>query len=134
MIKLSTKWDYALKAVIYLLNNADKKVKIGEISNNRDISESLLRRIIADLEKWKIITTYKWRNWWIQISKDFKNISIYDVLLAVWEELWVSNCSMWFSCENAEECSTSYLYNELQKWFNGILKLYTLDKIKKLAN
>jgi DNA-binding IscR family transcriptional regulator len=89
-----------------------------------------LRRIIADLDKAKIITTYKWRNGGVSIEKPLKNISIFDVLLAVWEELWVSDCSKWLDCENLETCSTSPLYRELQKGLNGILRLYSLDKIK----
>jgi DNA-binding IscR family transcriptional regulator len=34
-------------------------VNIGEIAKELNISESFLRRIIADLDKAKIITTYK---------------------------------------------------------------------------
>jgi DNA-binding IscR family transcriptional regulator len=91
-----------------------------------------LRRIIADLDKAKIITTYKWRNGWVTIEKSLKSISVFDVLLAVWEELWVSDCSKWLDCENVEKCSTFPIYRELQKWLNGILKLYSLDKLSKL--
>jgi Rrf2 family protein len=130
MIRLSTKWNYALKAVIFLIKNNDKKVNIEEIAKELNISESLLRRIIADLDKAGIITTYKWRNGGVLIEKSLKNISVFDVLFAVWEELWVSNCSKWLNCENMETCSTLPLYGELQRGLNGILKLYTLDKIK----
>jgi Rrf2 family protein len=130
MIKLSTKWDYALKAIIFLIKNNDKKVKIKEIAKKQDISESLLRRIVADLDKAGIITTYKWRNGGVMIEKPLKSISVFDILLAVWEELWVSDCSKWLECENVENCSSSPLYMELQRGLNGILKLYTLDKLK----
>jgi len=131
MIKLSTKWDYAIKTIIYLLKNNNCLVKISEISTNQKISESLLRRVVADMERNSIIETVKWRNWWIKISKDLSTISIYDVLLSVWEELWISDCTKWIYCDNHENCQTTWLYSLIQKSLNWVLKLYTLDKIIK---
>ena len=130
MIKLSSKWNYAVKAIVFLINN-NNLVNISEISKKEWISESLLRRIIADLEKSWIVNTIKWRNWWIKITQDLSKISLYDVLSSVWEDLWIRDCSWWLWCLNNDNCSTYSLYLELQKWFNWILKLYTLDKIKK---
>lgn len=131
MIKLSTKWDYAIKTIIYLLKNNNCLVKISEISNSQKLSESLLRRVVADMERNSIIETVKWRNWWIKIWRDLKSISIYDVLLSVWEELGISDCTKWMYCDNHESCQTTWLYSLIQKSLNWVLKLYTLDKIIK---
>lgn len=131
MIKLSKKWDYALKTIIYLAWENNSFFKISEISKKLNISESLLRRIISELEKSWIIKTVKGRGWWIQIWKDLKEISIYDILFALNEELWIANCTKWLACENKDCCETTHIYNTLQKWFNWVLKLYTLDKIIK---
>ena len=131
MIKLSTRGDYAIKTIIYLLKNNTSLVKISEISTNQKLSESLLRRVVADMERNSIIETIKWRNWWIKIWRDLGSISIYDVLLSVWEELWISDCTKWMYCDNHESCQSTSLYSLIQKSFNGVLKLYTLDKIIK---
>lgn len=131
MIKLSSKWDYAIKAIMYLLKNKDRKVKIWEIAKSEKISESLLRRVIALLEKSSIIITQKWRNWGLYLPSNLSNISLFDILISVGEELGVSECSMWTACENILDCSATILYSELQKGLNGIFKLYTLDKIEK---
>jgi len=128
MIKLSTKWDYAMKSIIYLLKNKDSVIKISDISSDLNISESLLRRIIASLHKSWIVYTKKWRNWWLSLWRDPKSISVYDVLFSVWEELWISECTKWNYCENKDICFTTHIYWNIQKWLNGILKLYTLDK------
>ncbi|MDD2907790.1 MAG: Rrf2 family transcriptional regulator [Candidatus Gracilibacteria bacterium] len=131
MIKLSIKGDYAMKTIIYLLNNKGGLVKISDISLNENISESLLRRVVADLEKASIISTIKGRNGGIELSHNLSNISVYDVLLAVGEELGISNCTKGISCSNQLNCQTTDLYSMIQKGFNGVLKLYTLDKIIK---
>lgn len=130
MIKLSKKWWYAIKATLFIATSTDL-VKILDISNWENISESLLRRIIAELDKSWIVKTIKWRNGWIKIWKELKKISIFDILFSVWEELWISDCTKWLECNNINHCSTTDLLWNLQKSFNWILKLQTLDKILK---
>lgn len=131
MIKLSKKWDYAIKTTIFLWKNKEDIFKISQVSEELDISESLLRRIIADLEKSGIIKSIKWRNWWVKIGKSLEKITLFDILLAIWEDLFLSDCTAWKDCEKSWSCGTEDIYWLLQKWLNGILKVYSLDKIVK---
>lgn len=134
MIKLSKKWDYAIKTIIYLaMWDNNSFLKIAQISKDLKISESLLRRIISELEKKWIVKTIKWRYWWISIWKKLSEISIFDILEATWEELWITNCTKWVYCENKDCCDVTNIYNTLQKWFNWVLKIYTIDKIIKIV-
>jgi len=130
MIKLSKKWSYTLKAVIYIAKKNDL-VNITEVSESEKISLSMLRRIIAELEKSGIIETTKWRSWWIILWKKTHQISVFDILNSVWEELWITDCTKWLECENSNNCSTEKLLWNLQKGFNTLLHIYTLDKIMK---
>jgi len=131
MLKLSKKWWYALKAVLYIAENSEKLIKIIDLSNELNISESLLRRIVSDLDKSGILLTIKGRMWGVKLWMDLNNISLYDILNSIWEELWITDCTKWLICENSEFCSTTILLWNLQKSFNWILKLQTLDKIIK---
>ena len=131
MLKLSKKWWYALKAVLYIAENNGKLFKIIDLSNELNISESLLRRIISDLDRWWILLTIKGRLGWVKLWKSLEKISVYDILNIVWEELWVTDCTKWIFCENIDSCVTTNLLWNLQKSFNWILKLQTLDKIIK---
>ncbi len=131
MLKLSKKWSYALKAVIYIANNSWEVVKIKDISISQNISETLLRRLIADLEKNSVLKTLKGRNWWVTLWKDIETISVYDILASIWEELWITDCTRWMDCWNKNTCSTTEVLSSLQRGFNSILKLHTLDKIIK---
>jgi len=130
MIKMSKKWSYALKSVIFIASQ-NKLLKVKEISISQNISISILRRIIADLEKSWILKTIKWRNWWVKIWKKLKQISVYDILFSVWENLWIRDCSSWIECNNMWECLNVNLVKNLQKWFNCLLKMNTIDKIIK---
>lgn len=140
MLKLSKKWWYALKAILYIAENDNKLcpegstsglLKIWDLSKDLDISESLLRRIISDLEKSWVVLTIKGRIWWVKLWMELKDISVYDILNSVWEELWITECTKWLFCWNIDNCSTTNLLWNLQKSFNWILKLQTIDKILK---
>jgi len=130
MLKLSKKWWYAIRSVIYIAR-IWKTIKVSEIAKNEKISESLLRRLIADLEKQEILHTTKWRNWGVELWRETKKISVYDILSAIWEELTIRDCTKWSLCNNQENCSTEGLYGSLQKWFNSLLRIHTLDKLIK---
>lgn len=133
MIKLSKKWWYALKAIVYIASE-NRTFKIIDISRDLNISETLLRRIISELEKTQILKTIKWRNWWVTLNKTLENINIYDILKSVWEDLHITECSAWKECDREDICQTTSIFKWIQKWFNMILKLYTLDKIIKNGN
>lgn len=130
MLKLSKKWSYAIKAIIYIAQIWEI-VKVSTIAKDQGISESLLRRIIADLEKNDLLITIKGRNGWVKLWKEINKISAYQILDAVWEELSIRNCTKWLSCSNTDNCTTINFYSILQNWFNSLLKMYTLDKIMK---
>lgn len=129
MIKLSKKGSYAIKSILYIANNNENIVKIKDISKSENISETFLRIIISDLERSKIIKTIKWRKWWVLLNKKLEQINIYEILFSVWEDLSISKCSKWLNCENIEKCSINEFINKLQKSFNVLLKIYTIDKI-----
>ena len=131
MLKLSKKWWYALKAVLYIAEREQELIKIIDISNKLSISESLLRRIISALERSNVLITVKGRLWGVKLWNELSKISLYDILNSVWEELWITDCTKWLICDNSDICSTTLLLWNLQKSFNWILKLQTLDKIIK---
>lgn len=134
MIKLSKKWSYAIKSIIYIASNKQEITKISQISKDLSISESLLRIIVFNMQKNWILQTIKWRNWWVKIIKNLKEINLYDILKSCEEDLSITECTAWIFCQNQWTCITTKLLNSLQKNFTSILKLYTLDKIIKKYN
>lgn len=128
MIKLWKSGDYAIKAVIYIAESWEL-VKIKHIAENLKISEWFLRRIIANLEKWWIISSTKWRAWGVKIAKEINKISMYDILISAWEDLHLTWCTAWEECPNKSSCNTTRAFNSLQKGITSLLKMHTLDKI-----
>lgn len=128
MIKVSKIWDYSLRSVIYVAEKWEL-VKIKDISKDQEISESLLRRIIAMLEKSNILKTIKWRNGWVMLAKTPDKISMFDIFKAVDEEMSICKCTSWWNCDILDKCLTAKPYKAMQITFNTLLKSQTIDKI-----
>lgn len=129
MIKLSASWDYAIKSTIYIAESNLELIKIKDIAKDLNISEWFLRRIIASLEKWGILISLKWRNWGIKLAKEKNKISLFDILSASGEEMFLTWCTAWKDCPNSNSCNSTKAFNSLQKGFNSLLKLHTIDRI-----
>lgn len=128
MIRLSQIWFYSLQASIYVAKHTWELVKIRDIAADQKISESLLRRIVAELEKSWIVTTVRGRSGGIMLAKAPNMISIYDILESIWEELGIRDCTKWVYCESKTSCATTEILTSIQRGFNSLLKMNTLDK------
>lgn len=128
MLKLSQTWDDALKAVCYIADR-DYLVQIRDIAIDLGVSETCLRRIIADLNTAGVLETIRGRWWGVKLAKQMKKISIYDIFSAVWEELGITNCTKWENCDYQDNCYTTDVLINLQRGMNSLLKMQTLDKI-----
>ena len=130
MIKLSQTWDDALKALCYI---ADKEglVHIKDIAVSQGMSETCLRRIIPELHKAGILITKQGRGGWVTLGMEAAQISLYDIFLAVGEEIGITDCTKDIYCDKKWECYTTDILWNLQRGFNSLLKIHTLDKIVK---
>ncbi len=129
MLKLSKKWDYAIKTIIFLAKHKKDCFTIKQISDKLDISETFLRRVVADLKKENFLQSTQWRTWGIQIIEQYEKLSLYDILMCVGEDLNITDCTKWEKCDKKDSCDTTSIYTNLQKGLNGFLKLYTIDKL-----
>jgi DNA-binding IscR family transcriptional regulator len=66
------------------------------------------------------LSSIKWRNWGILLKQ--REISVYDLLDAMWEDLHVAICSG-KTCSKNEWCEISSVINNLQRWLNAVLKI-----------
>jgi len=130
MIKLSQTWDDALKALCYIADKGDL-VQIREIVESQGMSETCLRRIIPDLHKAGILIAKQWRGGGVMLATDASQVSLYDIFLAVGEEIWITDCTKDIYCDKKSDCYTTDVLWNLQRGINSLLKMQTLDKIIK---
>ncbi|EKE28711.1 MAG: hypothetical protein ACD_3C00026G0012 [uncultured bacterium (gcode 4)] len=119
MLKISAQSEYAMILIRHLLKFTDSK-KISDISKDIRINEPILRKVVNRLENNQILSSIKWRNWGIKLRQ--REISIYQILDAMWEDLNVAICS-WKTCSKNEWCEISSVISNLQRWLDAVLKL-----------
>lgn len=122
MLKISSSWEYALLLVKYLTHNPGIHT-IGIISEKLSIKEPFLRKTANKLEKTDIIISHKWRYGGVELVK--KDISVYDILSAVWEDLSIAICSHG-KCDSSESCGITPTIANIQRGFDTILKITRL--------
>ena len=130
MIKLSQTWDDALKALCYIADTGGL-VQIKDIVLDQWMSETCLRRIIPDLHKAGILIAKQWRWGGVVLAMEASQISLYDIFLAVGEEIGITDCTKDIYCEKKSDCYTTDILWNLQRGINSLLKMQTLDKIIK---
>lgn len=122
MLKISSSWEYALLLVKYLTHHPGTHT-IGTVSEKLATKEPFLRKITNKLEHAGIITSHKGRYGGIELIK--KDISVYDILLAVWEDLNITVCSSG-TCSASATCGIVPTIANIQRGFDTILKITRL--------
>ncbi|MEG2892806.1 MAG: Rrf2 family transcriptional regulator [Clostridium sp.] len=83
-MKLSTKGRYGLRAVIYLAANRDSGyIPLYMIAEAEDISERYLEQVFSALKKASIVKSVKGARGGYYLTRENKDISVYDVLYSI---------------------------------------------------
>lgn len=80
---ISSKSNYALKAMIYIAINNDKKVKIKDISKSEDIPAKFLEQVISLLNKNGLLRSFRGNNGGYQLTKNPKDYNVYEIITSV---------------------------------------------------
>jgi Rrf2 family nitric oxide-sensitive transcriptional repressor len=132
-------YDYAIRIVAYLAG-LKEKIKIDEIAENLFLNKPMVNKIIFQLKNCNIVLTKTGKNGGILLNPDFKNLSLYDILVCMGFRKSLNVC-----VDKPEECKlnpickiTSFfsnLQNELiNELKNAQVKDFIFDKeqIEKL--
>lgn len=80
---ISSKSNYALKAMIYIAVNNNKIVKIKDISKNEDIPAKYLEQVISLLTKSGLLKSFRGNNGGYQLTKRIEDYNVYEIITAV---------------------------------------------------
>lgn len=80
---ISSKSNYALKAMIYIAVNNDKIVKIKDISKSEDIPNKYLEQVISLLTKGGLLKSFRGNNGGYQLTKRPDEYTAYEIITAV---------------------------------------------------
>lgn len=80
---ISTKSQYALKAMVYIAIHNDDLVKIKDISKREGISQKYLEQVISLLVKSQLLRSYRGNNGGYSLIKDIDDYNVYEIIVVV---------------------------------------------------
>jgi len=129
-MKLTTKGRYAVTAMLDLsLNNDSGPVSLLEISERQSISLSYLEQLFSKLRRQGLVKSMRGPGGGYSLSKKPEEIAISNIIMAVDENLDVTNCgNSTAGChEDNKRCLTHNLWMDLSNRIQSFLDDITLQ-------
>ncbi|RKX76294.1 MAG: transcriptional regulator [Spirochaetes bacterium] len=131
MINISTKAEYAIRALVRIALSADKQlVSIGNIAEKEKISKKYLENIFNLLKRSKIVQSTRGPVGGYRLARTPEELTIYDILDAVQGPLASPSCILDpLSCDRTSKCGSRKLWKEFQNHIDDFLKSKTLAQV-----
>lgn len=113
-MKLTTKGRYAVTAMVDLALHADDgPVSLSEISERQGLSLSYLEQLFVKLRRSGLVKSSRGSRGGYSLSLLASSTSVADIIIAVDENVDVTNCSGKSVCQDGDTCLTHHLWDEL---------------------
>ena len=131
-MKLSSKGQYAIKAMINLaVNYNNKPVTLTELSSSNTISISYLEQLFSILRSAGLVEGIRGPGGGYRLGKAADQISIADIILAIEESTEKADAKEHLNCRKGEDCLVNSLWNEFSDQLSVFLDSISLADIIK---
>jgi len=127
-MKLTTKGRYAVTAMLDLsLHSQNGPVSLADISDRQDISLSYLEQLFSKLRKRGLVVSMRGPGGGYSLSRAPADIAMSSIILAVDENVDVTNCGGGSGCQQSKRCLTHDLWADLSGRIQSFLDDITLE-------
>jgi len=128
-MKISTKSQYGLRAMVYLAKFKGRFCPLRIISKNEDISFDYLEKIISKLEKAGLVKAKKGVQGGYFLARPPAKIKLEEILKALEGEIALVKCiakKEGYICPREKKCLTKNFWKKIQDSLNSVLDSLTL--------
>jgi len=128
-MKISTKSQYGLRAMVYLAKFKGSYCPLRIISKNEDISFDYLEKIISKLEKASLVKAKKGVQGGYFLAKSPSKIKLGEIIRALEGEVSLVKCiakKEKYHCPREKKCLTKNFWKKIQDSLNSVLDSLTL--------
>ncbi len=125
-MRLTRYTDYAMRILLYLGAEPDRKASIGEIAGAFDISRNHLTKIVHDLVKSGYLTSLRGRSGGIRLAREPDAINLGAVLRHTEDGFDLVDCA---NCRIAPACGLTGVAAEALAAFLAVFDRYSLADI-----
>jgi Rrf2 family protein len=137
-VKITSKGEYAAKAVLYLTLKDPEIVTIQEISDRHHIPLKYLEHILLLLKNAGVLRSKRGLNGGYQLARPPQGITIGEVLKIVDGDFAGGSCpdsldapAAGYVCPEVNGCGLQMVWSEVRQAVEGILNRTTFDDIRK---
>jgi Rrf2 family iron-sulfur cluster assembly transcriptional regulator len=132
-MKITSRGRYAVIAMLDIALTPKKgTVTLAMISERQEISLPYLEQIFSKLKKENLVISSRGPGGGYNLSRDAKNISIKDIVLAVDEEIDPKKCAGKQNCKKNGSCLSHHLWddlsNNIEQFLSGVSLQTVIDK------
>ena len=122
MLKVSTRSQYGLRAMVYLAKCKDEICSLKEISRKERISFDYLEKIISKLEKAGLIKAKKGPQGGYFLAKSPEKIKIGEIIRPLEGEKGLVKCMTGgYRCPLEKKCLSKKFWGKIQSVLNSVL-------------
>jgi Rrf2 family protein len=134
MVRISSRCEYGLRAMVYLAGHAGRPVPLSEISAAEAIPGPFLERILARLREAGLVKATRGVSGGYQLAQAAAGIAVGDVVTALEGPLSLVGCVPdGTACERADSCASRIVWRRLDDAITGALDGITLADLTKEA-
>ena len=132
MLKISTKSQYGLRAMIILAKCYPKLCSLKEISKKEGISFDYLEKIFSKLEKTRLVKAKKGFKGGYFLGRKAKKIKTGEIIRVLEENISLVRClPKGCYCPREKNCLTKSFWGKIQKTLDKALNSITLADLIK---
>lgn len=117
-MKLSSRTQYAIKAMLELANSPKSSISLNSLSTTQNISLSYLEQIFAALRKNQLVNSVRGPGGGYLIAKPLEAITIADIVIAIDPQL--SKCAEYQADSNMSKAMWNSLSTKIYSYLDGI--------------
>ena len=135
-MKISTKGQYSLKAMVDLALNSENNLQtISQIAERTQISETYLEQLLPKLRNAGLVESIRGAQGVYRLAKPLDQITAGEILRAGEGDLIPVECAATSAdrtCPNEETCVTKYVWKRITESINEAVDGITLADLKEL--
>lgn len=129
-MRLTLFTDYAIRVLLFLANEPERLVTVGEIAKKYDVSQHHLVKVVQDLVKNGYVKSTKGRGGGMRLAVQPQEINIGEIVKKFEPEMQMIDCT---DCPLCGNCSLPKLMAEAVIAFLGVLNKYSLKDIMETS-
>jgi Rrf2 family protein len=129
-MQITKQADYAIRAVLYLSRQPEKRAPTNQIAQAMHVPPSFLAKIVAQLAVAGLIHTARGAGGGITLARDPATISLLDIVEAIDGPILLSECvSTTGQCDMKNECPLQAIWIETQHFLLDRLRAVNFGQL-----